>query len=50
VRDNPLDDIDHVRTLQLVIKDGRIVADHRVRLLQTPGAARRRGRPGGRRS
>jgi imidazolonepropionase-like amidohydrolase len=29
VRDNPLDDIDHVRTLQLVFKGGRLVADHR---------------------
>jgi imidazolonepropionase-like amidohydrolase len=31
VRDNPLDHIDGVRTLQLVLKDGRVVADHRVR-------------------
>jgi imidazolonepropionase-like amidohydrolase len=31
VRDNPLDDIDHVRTLQLVFKGGRLVADHRAR-------------------
>ena len=30
VRDNPLDDIHHLRSLQLVIKDGRVVADHRV--------------------
>ncbi len=29
VRDNPLDDIDNVRTLQLVFKGGRLVADHR---------------------
>jgi imidazolonepropionase-like amidohydrolase len=29
VRDNPLDDIDNVRSLQLVLKDGRVVADHR---------------------
>jgi imidazolonepropionase-like amidohydrolase len=33
VRDNPLDDIDNVRTLELVFKEGRLVADHR------PGAA-----------
>jgi imidazolonepropionase-like amidohydrolase len=31
LRDNPLDDIDHVRSLQLVFKDGRLVADHRAR-------------------
>ena len=31
VRDNPLDDIHHLRTLQLVLKDGRVVADHRGR-------------------
>ena len=31
VRDNPLDDIDNVRTLELVFKGGRLVADHRVR-------------------
>ncbi len=29
VRENPLDDIDNVRMLELVLKDGRIVADHR---------------------
>jgi imidazolonepropionase-like amidohydrolase len=29
VRDNPLDDIDNVRTLELVFKGGRLVADHR---------------------
>ena len=29
VRDNPLEDIDNVRSLQLVFKDGRLVADHR---------------------
>jgi len=29
VRDNPLDDIDNVRTLQMVFKGGRRVADHR---------------------
>jgi imidazolonepropionase-like amidohydrolase len=29
VRDNPLDDIHHLRSLQLVLKDGRVVADHR---------------------
>jgi len=29
VRDNPLDDIHHLRALQLVVKDGRVVADHR---------------------
>ncbi len=28
---NPLDDIDNVRRLRLVLKDGRIVADHRDR-------------------
>jgi imidazolonepropionase-like amidohydrolase len=31
VRDNPLADIDNVRTLALVLKDGRVVADHRGR-------------------
>jgi imidazolonepropionase-like amidohydrolase len=40
VRDNPLDDIDNVRTLELVLKDGRVVADHR-RRRQAEGAARR---------
>lgn len=29
VRDNPLDDIDNVRSLLLVVKNGRVVADHR---------------------
>jgi imidazolonepropionase-like amidohydrolase len=29
VRDNPLDAVDHLRALVLVVKDGRIVADHR---------------------
>ena len=29
VRDNPLDDIHHLRSLLLVLKDGRVVADHR---------------------
>jgi imidazolonepropionase-like amidohydrolase len=29
VRDNPLDDIDNVRTLEMVFKGGRLVADHR---------------------
>jgi imidazolonepropionase-like amidohydrolase len=29
VRDNPLDDIHHLRSLQLVLKDGHVVADHR---------------------
>jgi imidazolonepropionase-like amidohydrolase len=29
VRDNPLEDIDNVRTLQLVVKGGHLVADHR---------------------
>jgi imidazolonepropionase-like amidohydrolase len=29
VRDNPLEAIDNVRSLQLVLKDGRVVADHR---------------------
>ena len=31
VRDNPLVDIDNVRTLQLVFRGGRLVADHRGR-------------------
>jgi imidazolonepropionase-like amidohydrolase len=31
VRDNPLDDIDNVHSLLLVIKNGRVVADHRAR-------------------
>ena len=30
VRDNPLENIHNLRTLQLVLKDGRIVADHRL--------------------
>ena len=30
-RNNPLDDVDNVRTLQLVVKGGRLVADHRGR-------------------
>jgi imidazolonepropionase-like amidohydrolase len=29
VRENPLDEVDNVRTLALVLKDGRIVADYR---------------------
>jgi imidazolonepropionase-like amidohydrolase len=29
VRDNPLDDIDNVRTLEMVFRGGRLVADHR---------------------
>ena len=29
VRDDPLEDIQHLRSLQLVLKDGRVVADHR---------------------
>jgi imidazolonepropionase-like amidohydrolase len=29
VRDNPLDDVDHVRTLEMVFKAGRLVANHR---------------------
>jgi imidazolonepropionase-like amidohydrolase len=29
VRENPLDDIHHVRTLQMVFRGGRLVADHR---------------------
>jgi imidazolonepropionase-like amidohydrolase len=29
VRQNPLDDIHHLRGLELVLKDGRVVADHR---------------------
>jgi hypothetical protein len=37
VRDNPLDDIDNVRTLQMVFKGGRLVADHRA---LTPSARR----------
>jgi imidazolonepropionase-like amidohydrolase len=31
VEDNPLDDIDHVRSLRMVFKGGRLVADHRAR-------------------
>jgi imidazolonepropionase-like amidohydrolase len=31
VRENPLDDIDNVRTLEMVFKGGRLVADHRAR-------------------
>jgi imidazolonepropionase-like amidohydrolase len=31
VRENPLDDIDNVRALELVFKAGRLVADHRQR-------------------
>jgi imidazolonepropionase-like amidohydrolase len=31
VRENPLDDVDHLRGLELVVKDGRVVADHRAR-------------------
>ena len=29
VRDNPLEDINHLRSLELVLKEGRVVADHR---------------------
>jgi hypothetical protein len=29
VRENPLDDIDNVRMLDMVFKGGRLVADHR---------------------
>ena len=29
VTENPLDDIENLRQLQLVIKEGKIVADHR---------------------
>jgi len=29
VRDDPLENIDNLRTLQLVLKEGRVVADHR---------------------
>ena len=29
VGDNPLDDIENLGKLQLVLKEGRIVADHR---------------------
>lgn len=29
VRDNPLEDIDNLRSLELVVKAGRVVADHR---------------------
>jgi imidazolonepropionase-like amidohydrolase len=29
VRDNPLDDVHHLRTLLLVLKEGRVIADHR---------------------
>jgi imidazolonepropionase-like amidohydrolase len=32
VRDNPLDDVEHLRSLQLVFKEGRVVADHRGRI------------------
>jgi imidazolonepropionase-like amidohydrolase len=35
VRDNPLEDIEHVRALVLVLRDGRVVADHR----EAPGGA-----------
>ena len=31
VRDNPLDDVEHLAALALVVKDGRVVADHRAR-------------------
>src|SRR5262245_8637544 len=31
VRDNPLDDVENLRALELVVKDGRVVADHRRR-------------------
>ncbi|MBI1736505.1 MAG: amidohydrolase family protein [Candidatus Rokubacteria bacterium] len=27
---NPLDDVEHLRALELVVKDGRLVADHRI--------------------
>ena len=30
VRDDPLEDIHNLRSLQLVVKDGRVVADHRL--------------------
>src|SRR4029450_6462930 len=45
VRDNPLDDIDNVRTLAMVFKGGRLVADHRSSLsaLQTPTSPVRQG-------
>ena len=29
VRGNPLDDVEHLAALAVVIKDGRVVADHR---------------------
>ena len=29
VRDNPLDDVEHLAALALVVKDGRVVADQR---------------------
>ena len=29
VRQNPLEDINHLRSLELVFKDGQLVADHR---------------------
>jgi imidazolonepropionase-like amidohydrolase len=31
VRENPLDDVGNLRSLQLVLKEGRVVADHRSR-------------------
>jgi imidazolonepropionase-like amidohydrolase len=39
VRGNPLDDVDHLRELELVFKAGRIVADHRGRRDRSPRAA-----------
>ena len=29
VNGNPLDDIENIRNLELVMKEGRVVADHR---------------------
>jgi imidazolonepropionase-like amidohydrolase len=40
VRDNPLEDIHHLRSLELVLKEGRVVADHRGP--ERPGGSRRR--------
>jgi len=31
VRGNPLDDVEHLADLLLVVKDGRVVADYRTR-------------------
>ena len=40
VSGNPLDDIQNLRRLQMVIKDGRVVADHRRQSASdTPGSS-----------